>query len=56
MVSKTASRHLDDLTLLRIAKRTKKTELDSSPDMWAATDWLREHWPEDKADEGVGPK
>ena len=45
MVTKTASRVLDDLALLGIAERTKKSAADNSPDMWAARDWLREHWP-----------
>jgi Domain of unknown function (DUF3854) len=46
MVTKTASRILDDLTLLGIAERSKKSEANNSPDLWAASDWLREHWPE----------
>lgn len=45
MVTKTAGLVLDDLALLGIVKRTKKTDADNSPDLWAATDWLREHWP-----------
>ena len=46
MVTKTASRILDDLTLLGIAERTKKSAANNSPDLWTASDWLREHWPE----------
>ena len=46
MVTKTASRVLDDLALLRVIRRTKKTGADNSADLWAATDWLRAHWPE----------
>jgi hypothetical protein len=45
MVTKTTHRVLDDLALLGIADRTKKTNADNSPDLWAASDWLREHWP-----------
>lgn len=45
MVTKTAHRQLDDLALLGIAEHTKQTAADNSPDMWSATDWLREHWP-----------
>ena len=46
MVTKTAARVLDDLALLRVITRTKKTGADNSADLWAATDWLRAHWPE----------
>jgi hypothetical protein len=45
MVTKTCHRYLDDLALLRIVKRSKGGAADNSPDMWAATDWLRESWP-----------
>jgi hypothetical protein len=48
LVTKTASRVLDDLAMLNIARRTKKTDAGNSPDLWAATGWLRKHWP--KAD------
>jgi hypothetical protein len=46
MVTKTAARILDDLTLLGIAERSKKSAANNSPDLWVASDWLREHWPE----------
>ena len=46
MVTKTASRILDDLTLLGIAERSKKSAANNSADLWAASDWLGEHWPE----------
>lgn len=45
MITKTAGRVLDDLALLHITERTKKTDADNSPDLWMPTDWLREHWP-----------
>ena len=45
-VTKTASRYLEDLSLLRIAVHTKKNDADNSPDYWEASDWLREYWPE----------
>jgi hypothetical protein len=47
MVTKTASRILDDLALLHIVERTKKTDAENSPNLWSATGWLREHWPEE---------
>ena len=46
MVTKTAGRVLDDLALLGIAERSKKTKADNSPDLWVASGWLREHWPQ----------
>lgn len=45
MVTKTAHRVLDDLALLGIATRTKKSDADNSPDLWIASEWLRECWP-----------
>jgi hypothetical protein len=47
LVTKTASRQLDDLAMLGIAEHSKKSEADNSPDMWTATPWLREHWPKE---------
>jgi hypothetical protein len=41
----TAARHLEDLSLLRIACRTKGGPADNSPDLWEATEWLRRTWP-----------
>jgi len=46
VVTKTASRFLEDLTILKIATRTKMNEADNSPDLWEASDWLRRTWPE----------
>lgn len=57
LVTKTAARHLDDLTLLGIAERTKKkpqtddsppdtSQADNSPHYWQASQWLRTHWPQ----------
>jgi hypothetical protein len=45
MVTKTAHRNLDDLALLKLAERTKQADHDNAPDYWAASAWLREHWP-----------
>jgi len=45
LVTKTAGRQLDDLALLGIADHTKKSDADNSPDLWAASGWLREYWP-----------
>ena len=46
MVTKTAHRILDDLALIGVATRTKKTTADNSPDLWDASDWLRQYWQE----------
>jgi hypothetical protein len=45
LVTKTAHRVLDDLALLGIATRTKKSDADNAPDLWAASEWLRDCWP-----------
>src|SRR4029077_359124 len=50
MVTKTAARHLDDLTLLAVAERAKRKTpggepSDNSPDFWQASDWLHARWP-----------
>jgi hypothetical protein len=45
LVTKTASRQLDDLTMVGIAERTKESKASNSADLWEATSWLREHWP-----------
>jgi hypothetical protein len=45
MVSKTAGRVLDDLTLLGMVTRDRAGGLANSADRWTPTDWLREHWP-----------
>ncbi len=43
--TKTASRYLEDLSILRLAVHGKQSKADNSPDLWAASDWLREYWP-----------
>jgi hypothetical protein len=52
LVTRTASRHLEDLSVLRLAERGKLSDADNSPDLWVASPWLREYWPE--ADEESG--
>lgn len=44
-VTKTASRYLDDLALLGIAVHEKETAAANSPDLWSASEWLRDYWP-----------
>ena len=46
VVTKTASRYLEDLSILKLAERTKRGKADNSPDYWEGTEWLRDHWPE----------
>jgi hypothetical protein len=43
--TKTASRHLEDLSILRLATRSKQSRADNAADFWEATDWLRDYWP-----------
>ncbi|HSS23988.1 MAG TPA: DUF3854 domain-containing protein [Mycobacterium sp.] len=45
MVTKTASRALDDLMLLGIVDRRKESKATNAPHLWRASNWLREHWP-----------
>jgi hypothetical protein len=47
MVTKTAHRQLDDIALLGLADRTKTSEASNAPDLWSASPWLRDHWPEE---------
>jgi Domain of unknown function (DUF3854) len=47
LVTKTANRQLDDLHLLGIAEHSKVSEADNSTDLWTASPWLRDHWPEE---------
>ena len=44
--TKTASRYLEDLSILRMATREKLSAADNSPDLWSASAWLRQYWPE----------
>jgi hypothetical protein len=50
MVTKTAHQHLEDLALLGLADRTKTSKADNAPDLWSASDWLREFWPDPKSE------
>jgi hypothetical protein len=43
--TKFARRILEDLALLGIAFRTKRTAADNSADLWAPSPWLMEFWP-----------
>jgi hypothetical protein len=46
LVTKTASRYLEDLSILRLAERTKQSTADNAPDLWEASSWLRDYFPE----------
>ena len=47
--TKTASRYLEDLSILKLAIRQKRSAADNSPDLWAASTWLRKYWPEQES-------
>ena len=48
--TKTASRYLEDLSILKLATRQKSGAADNSPDLWAASTWLRQYWPKLKGE------
>jgi hypothetical protein len=50
MVSKTAHQHLEDLALLGLADRGKAGTADNSADLWSATAWLRNFWPDPESE------
>jgi hypothetical protein len=43
--AKFARRVLEDLALLGIAVRTKRSTADNSPDLWTPSEWLLKLWP-----------
>lgn len=43
--TRTASRHLEDLALLRLAVRTKTSDASNAPDLWQPSDLARRYWP-----------
>ena len=45
VATKTASRYLEDLSILKLANRHKHSAADNAPDLWEASDWLRQYWP-----------
>jgi len=50
VVTKTAHQHLEDLALLGLADRAKTSHAGNAPDLWSASDWLREFWPEPESE------
>lgn len=48
MTAGNAREHLEDLTLLGLADRTKTSDAANAPDYWMATSLLRELWPESR--------
>ncbi|HEY1308456.1 MAG TPA: hypothetical protein VGF24_33130 [Vicinamibacterales bacterium] len=48
--TKTAARHLEDLSILKIAVRSKLNDKPNSPDLWIASAWLRQYFPSLKSD------
>ena len=54
LITKTARRVLDDLAMIGFAEHTKKTDADTSPDLWAPTPLLRRLWPETGTEIDVG--
>jgi hypothetical protein len=49
-VTKTASRHLEDLSIICLADHTKQSAASNAPDLWQASDWLRDFWPESRTE------
>ena len=45
IVAKTATRHLEDLSLLKVVTHSKQGAAENATSYWEATAWLREHWP-----------
>ncbi len=45
LVTKTAARVLDDLTLIGLAEHTKNSDANNAPDLWAPTALLLRLWP-----------
>ena len=50
VVTKTAHQHLEDLALLGLADRAKTSDAGNAPDLWSASDWLREFWPDPESE------
>ena len=50
IVTKTAHRCLEDLSLIGLADWSKSSGADNSADLWAASSQLRELWPESKTE------
>jgi len=44
--TKTAASQLEDLAILQLADRSKEGEASNSPDLWTASTWLRDYWPQ----------
>jgi hypothetical protein len=49
-VTKTASRYLEDLSILRLAEHSKQSSADNAPDLWEASPWLRDYFPESETE------
>jgi hypothetical protein len=50
MPTNTARRHLEDLTLLAVVERVRRTR-ENEADRWALTPWTRRYWPESRVPE-----
>jgi hypothetical protein len=50
MTASNAREHLEHLTLLGLADRTKASEAANAPDYWMGTQLLRELWPESRSE------
>jgi FaeA-like protein len=45
VVTVTARRYLEDLSILKLATRSKDGKASNAPDCWAASEWLRDYFP-----------
>jgi hypothetical protein len=50
LVTKTASRYLEDLSILQLADHSKQSGADNAPDLWEASRWLRNYFPESETE------
>lgn len=53
--TKTVSRVLEDLSILKMAALSERGPADNSPGLWVASDWLRQTWPARESETAIYP-